>query len=226
MSEIEQVVCKLCDLKDVEVSLVTDGLLTAEDLRESVEKPEVGNIIFGIDRQSIESLLCMHLKIDQPEEGVEPTLTNTHTRLFRKLCAQVSQILMGDNVKLGNADSVTPSMQNISMWISYNNTELAVFNLTLDNQCLNHIRDKLETFPEVDSKRIDKALQQIPVELECEVMNATKSLQHMLNLRVGDFLPMKKQSQTSVKVNGVEMYKGALVAKDNELGVKINEQLR
>lgn len=225
-TELELTISKMCDLKDIEVSFSTEEFEVKKDFRGSVESKGIGNIIFSSDIQSIDSLLCMHLKIEETNKQDELKLTSTHTRLFNKLCVQFSEILMGTQVDLSNVDNLTPSGRRIVMTISHNNSGIAVFNLTLDTRCLHYIRDKLEAFPDIEANRVEEALQQIPVELGCEVMNATNSLQHMLGLRVGDFLPMKKQSQASLKVNGVELYKGELMTTNNVLGIKINEQLR
>ena len=225
-SELEQIICKLCDLKDVEISFLANETTIENDLRQSVECNQIGNIIFSASKQSVESLLCMHLKVENTYELSKLKLTNTHARLFNKVCIQIAKILMGDHVELSNVDAVTSSEQSISMRVLHKNVELAMINLILDTRYLSYIRDQLETFPALEPKRIENALQQTPVELECEVMSATRSLQHMLDLRVGDFLPMKKLSQARLKVNGVEMYKGAVITTENALGVKVNEQIR
>ncbi len=225
--EIEQVICKLCDLKTVELSLVTDGQLTSEDLlKEYIAHAKDGGIIFGIDKQSIDSLLNMHLRINNETEEIE-TLTNTHIRLFRRLTTQLAKVLLGDTeIKPVNPDTARPSQQTMSIEVSHEGTKIAVVDLTLDEERLAHIRERFDTYPEVKADRVDQALQHVPVTLNCEVMRTSSILARIAELKEGDFLPMKKLSHVCVKVSGIEMFKGDLFNENNELGVKINEQLR
>ncbi len=222
INELEVVMAKLCDLKAINISFKTANDLGTKALTQGVTHPEIGSLVFSVDKESIESILCLHLKIESTASD-SISLTATHSRLFERLSKNFATVLLGNGSSPTNVEMISATEQHLSFGVFHGEKEVASFGVTLDTRTLSHVRDMLGAFPEVNAERVEKGLMQVPVDLDCEVMKTTTSLQQMLSLQTGDFLPMPKQKHTNVLINGVQVYSGTLTSIDNQLGVKINE---
>ncbi len=224
--DMERIISKACDLTDVEVVVAAEEVLQGHDLKECVQHPEHGHVLFSIDKHSIHSLLCKHLKVHSDDDK-EIAITNTHKRFYNRLIAHLSKALTQcDEVVLTDPELFVASHINLTLDIVHQGEKIASVGIALDTDYVDTLSKDNRPSTRIDADIMSRALQHIPVKLECEIMKATHSLDKVVNLKAGDFLAMKQLPQANVKVNGTTMFKGLVTKQGKELGVKINEQLR
>ncbi len=224
--DIEKIIGKACDLTDVKVVVASDDVLQGRELKECIQRPEHGNVLFSIDKHSIHSLLCKHLKVDL-NEADDIAITNTHKRFYNRLIAQLSKtITQCDDIVVIEPEAFTVSRMDVTLDIIHQGDKIASVSIALDTNYVETLSKDYKPSTQIDAEIMAKALQRIPVKVECEIMRSTHSLDKVVNLKTGDFLAMKKLPQANIKVNGITMFKGLVTTQAKELGVKINEQLR
>lgn len=224
--DIERIIGKACDLADVEVVTASDDVSQGRELKECIQHPEHGHVLFSIDKHSIHSLLCKHLKVDA-DEADNIAITNTHKRFYNRLISQLSKALtLCDDIRLADPETFVASQIDVTLDIIHEGEKIASVGIALDTDYIDTLSKDHRPSTQVDSDIMARALQHVPVKVECEIMKATHSLDKVVSLKAGDFLAMKKLPQANVKVNGITMFKGLVTKQDRELGVKINEQLR
>ncbi len=224
--DIERIIGKACDLTDVEVIVASGDVLQSRELKECILHPDHGHVLFSLDTRSIHSLLCKHLKVDADETD-DIAITNTHKRFYNRLISQLSKALTQcDDIKQADPETFVASQIHVILDIIHQDEKIASVSVELDTDYVDNLSKEHRPATRVDSEVMARALEHIPVKVECEIMKATHSLDKIVGLKTGDFLAMKKLPQASVKVNGTTMFKGLVTKQGKELGVKINEQLR
>ncbi len=224
--DIERIIGKACDLVDVEVVAASGEVLNGRELKECIQHPEHGHVLFSIDKHGIHSLLCKHLKVDS-DEADDIAITNTHKRFYNRLIFQLSKALtLCDDITLVDPETFVASRIYVTLDIIHQGEKIASVGIEIDTDYVESLSKNYRPSTQLDPEIMSRALQHIPVKVECEIMKATHSLDKVVNLKAGDFLAMKQLPQANIKVNGITMFKGLVTKQDKELGVKINEQLR